>query len=912
MRFSRRTFLHASAGWMAIASADAHAQDLLTAYRTTLTPGAPRLQDGLDDLWDLDLRAWVQQRSEGDSVTRRIVGDRVVLDATNWPALVRPDGGLLGGRTVILVEARELIIDMPLRFQDGGLLINARTVSFGPHGVISFAPTKSGLAQQLQIAAQTLSFEGARRVPFAFTLDPSRRALSIAIEELRDRGGTTISELDAAFEIVRRASLSRRTSNLPNGEQGAPVLSVLTGQHTYYSVMRGAYWPQASVLKLQRFFARAPYNERMHAFVLAKLDELEPAFAALPDGAAEISATRLVQAIEDGTDIFGLISTDVPMTPLGARLVRFESLINGLYGTEGELAHWDRVAVSASSSGAIDVEVFDEISSQISELEREMIALDAQADELNVVLTGIEDEISLLNQEMATQEQYVKQQIIADTYKNPNDGVPAGVAILATVGSIAFPAAAPFLAVASGIVSAQYALDVNEGDDLSKVTDVVGVVQNHVAIVENARALRSQWDKARSNFGAAKKYVTDRETMTEADKKKFAEFKASLEGMKASGKKLYEILAANKPTAEIVFDEDRIRNDPKMVELVEARNAEIDKQTEAMEKLATALDRYEEVSTDLLQQSARLSEIQALDLTNDRDNLRLLQLADGIRRDAILSLAREAVLLRRAVRYFTGQDVELPQDVLLFAEGNSSEQHTFVVADAVQIAEELGAKRNEEEAHYRALLRQATEVWNLARDGEGWNVEVPIPFTAHIAKNTGDPEARRVKRLFIAGLNRLIADAIRSGGRSGRIPLPVTASPLTTTAERAVVAGINVSGLTFTEGRDPDAQFIIVIEHPRIGAIYRRGVSEIYSDASAGITIDSPDISRWHISLPNTVAPDWKTNFTQDQILGNLNDFVGPFFAPYTLSVEVTTPQDWSSAPEVESIAMEFIVAKPA
>lgn len=650
----------------------------------------------------------------------------------------------------------------------------------------------------------------------------------------------------------------------------------------------------------------------MNAFVLAKLDELEPAFAALPDGVAEMSATRLVQAIENRTDIFGLIATDVPMIPLGARLLRFESLVDGLYGVDGELVPWDSIAVSASNSGAIDVEAFGVISSRIADLEREMIALDTRADELNVALTAIEDEISLLNQEIATQEQYVKQQIIADTYKNPNDGVPVGVAVLATVGSIAFPAAAPFLAVASGIVSAQHALDIKEGDDLSKVTDVVGVAQNHIAIVEHARALRSQWDKARSNFSSAKKYVTDREAMTESEKKKFAEFKASLEGMKASGKKLYEILAANKPTAEIVFDEGRIRNDPRMIEIVEARNAEVDKQTTAMKELAASLDRYEDVSTDLLQQSARLSEIQALNLTNDRENLRLLQLADGIRRDAILSLAQEAVLLRRAVRYFTGQDVELPQDILLFAEGNSSEQHTFVVADAVQIAEELRAKRNEEEEHYRALLRQATDVWNLARDGEGWNVEVPIPFTAHIEDNTGDPEARRVKRLFIAGLNRLIADAIRSGGRSGRIPLPVTASPLTTTAERAVVAGINVSGLTFTEGRDPDAQFIIVIEHPRIGAIYRRGVSEIYTDSAAGVTLDSPDISRWHISLPNTVAPDWKINFTQNQILGNPNDFVGPLFAPYTLSVEVTTPQDWSSAPEVESIAMEFMVAKPA
>lgn len=895
-----------------MATTSVFAQELLSTYRETIFAATARTEESLDDLWELDRKAWVQQSSSDGGTVWRIVGDRVVLNAVDWPSLERPDGAVLSGRTVLLIEARELLIDMPLRFEDGGLIINARSVSFGPRGVISFVSPQPRFAQQFQITAQTLSFHGARRMPLSFTLEPARRALSVSIERLREQDGTMIAKTDLAFDAIQQSSLSRRATNLSNGTDGTPVVSVLSGETTYFSVMGGAYWPQASVLKLQRFFARSPYDDRMRAFVLAKLDELAPAFEALPGGIAEMSATRLAKAIGDRTDLFGLSATDVPMTPLGDRLDRFESLIDGLYGPDGELALWDRIAVSASTSGAIDMEAYRAIAERITKLEGEMITLNIRADELNVELTAIENEVTLLNQEMATQEHYVKQQIIADTFDNPNDGVPVGVAVLATVGSIAFPAAAPFFAVASGIVNAQYVLDVNESDALSKVTDVIGVVQNHVAIVENTRALRSQWDKVRTNFSAAKKYVTDHKALTEADKKKFADFKKAFEYMKKSGQKLYEILAANKPMAEIIFDEERIRNDPKMIAIVKARNVEIDKQTSAMEDLASALARYEETSNELLQQAALLSELQALDLTNDRENLRLLQITDVVRRGAVLLLAREAVLLRRLVRYVTGQEVDLPQEILLFAEGNSSEQQTFVVINAAQLAENFQAKRNEEAASYRALLRRATAVWNAAQDGEGWNVEVPIPFTAHISANTGDPDGGRVKHLFLTGLNRLIADAIRFEGRSGRIPLPVTASTLTTIAERAIVAGINVSKLTFKEGREPDAQFVIVIEHPRVGAIYRRGKTEIYSDSSTGVTIDAPDLSRWHISLPNTVAPDWKTNFTQDRILGNLSNFVGPFFAPYTVSVEVTTPMDWSSAPEIESIAIEFIVAKPS
>lgn len=898
---------------VAAAASSAFPQGLINSFAPELVTPVSESRSSYQDLWDLDNRVWVLPASPNTGSASRIVGDRVILNATNWPSLARPDGGVLSGRNLLLIEARELIIDMPLRFADGGLVVSAQSVAFGPQGVVTFAPPLSDYAQQFQITARQLSFRGGRKMPLAFTLHSPTRKFLIEVDELYDHSGALIDQADRAWTFIRNISLNRRINRDPDRAGGSPTVTLLQENRSYYQTMGNAYWPEATVMKLQRLFSRAPYEEQMHSFVLQKLKELEPVFNAVRGGIAETSALKLAQAISDDRDIFGLRESEVPMTPLGPRIQRFNQRLDALYGANGELKLWDSVATQASVSGAINTEAFNDITAKSRELEQQLAEIDVEAQKMNSQLSSIESEITTLNAELAAQENYVKQQIEAEQFRNPNDGVAQGVRALAVVGSIAFPAAAPFLAVASGLVSLQHALATNEGDDLSKVTDVISVVQNHVAIVEQSQALRSQWDAARSNFSAAKQYASNRQAMTEGDKERFTQFKASLEGMKKSASKLYEILIANTPTAELVFDDQRIENDPEIIRIVARRNNRVLAQTQAMERLAAALSRYEDVSTTVLQQGALLAEVQTLNLTNDRERLRLLQLADIVRRDAVASLATEATLLRRAVRYFTGRNLDIPPDVLLFPEGLASEVQSFAAANSPQTDEAFAKVRSLEAAHYRTILRAAESARQAAIDREGWNIEVPIPFTAHISDNTTNrDETRRAKMLFISSLNRLIADAIRAGGRSGSIPIPLEVSTTTTTTERSMLAGINVSKLTFTQGREPDSTFTLIIEHPRIGTIHRQGGAETFSDTRAHLVADHPDVSRWPISLPNTVVPDWKLSYTQDHILGRLSSFAPPFFTTYTVSIEVPTPQDWASAPQVQNIEMEFIVAKPA
>lgn len=66
-----------------------------------------------------------------------------------------------------------------------------------------------------------------------------------------------------------------------------------------------------------------------------------------------------------------------------------------------------------------------------------------------------------------------------------------------------------------------------------------------------------------------------------------------------------------------------IRNDPEMVRLMTARNARVEDQTRELARMAAALERTNAVSEEILKTSAALAAVQAIDLTNDIENLRV-------------------------------------------------------------------------------------------------------------------------------------------------------------------------------------------------------------------------------------------------------------------------------------------------
>jgi len=282
-----------------------------------------------------------------------------------------------------------------------------------------------------------------------------------------------------------------------------------------------------------------------------------------------------------------------------------------------------------------------------------------------------------------------------------------------------------------------------------------------------------------------------------------------------------------------------------------------------------------------------------------------------VRSELLRDLSRQATLLMRAVDYVTGKALDLPPDILVFAEGDGGEEASFIMEESPDYPALVAGRRHMRFAAYKSILQGAVAARDEAIDANGWNIGVPISFQAHISDNFGTAEVQKRKRLFIRDLNRLVTDAIRSGRSSTRMPLPFEPAVIAAT-ENAVLAGIGVSGLTFIEGRSPNSEFILTIEHPRCGTLFRGGEGKVWSDAApARATSNDLQPWRWPISLPNGVSPAPTANLFVNESLWHVTQFVLPLFAPYSLFVEVPNPGEWSEAPEVESIRIDFVVMRP-
>ncbi len=861
-------------------------------------------QNLLRDRWLQDNRIYLQDRStSAERKDYRIVGDIVVLSEANFPSLARGEGSVLAGKSSIVIEAREVVFSMPLRLDDTELIVLAEQVSFTPVGFVSMTTPAAGFAQRVDICARRMTLEGGLRLPFQFRLDREFRTIRFALGELVDQNGATAGDTAQALEIIRLSSLSFHAADiLPD--------TVVLSDADYLMQMGRSVWPEATVLKLQRFHGRDPYSPEMQAFIGAWVARLAPVFALQASGVAEAAAIRLQNCIDRQTDLHGLRKTDVPMTALNQQIAGFERALVRQFGEDGKTglaAAWDELALRASRSGAVDSVAIALTNADIAGLDAEMALIEAEAERLGLSLDKLEDDIAALNSRIELQETFVKQTIVAKTFQNPNHGIAIGVKALAVVGSIAFPAAAPTLMVVSGIVSAIDAVNRSDGDLAEKAFSVADVIQAHVAITEESRKLRSSWSEARQGFPAAKAYVTSKSGASEAEAKAFADWKKSLGELQANGKALFEGLTRMAPAAKIVFDDDLIQNDPTMVSLVQERNLLVEQQAADLGRMAVTLGRSNELAGEILQRTAQLAALQALDLTNDQENIRLRQLADWARVDAAEKLSRQAVLLRRSVDYSTSARIDVPEDILYFAEGDLAEQATFAIGDITTHEGQLQARRQERFLAYSAILDEARQAHDTSRALSGWNIGVPITYSAHISDNSGQVGHQEGKRAFIRALNQRLADAIRTRRRSLRLDLPPFGVQQITTTENAVLVGINVSELTFTAGRAPDSEFLLVIEHPNYGALLRDGVLTYYSNAPPSPQMDGLQmVKRRSIPLPGDVFPEWRSAIPTAEIL-----HIVPFFAPYALYIEIPNPDDWSAAPEIESLKIDFVIMRP-
>src|SRR5687767_1417075 len=359
---------------LALGSTPARAQNLMDRCVAPLMAEAELVDPSF--FWNEDREVMVWRRADGDRFAYRIAGDIVELTPQLFSAFATAPGQSLRDISEISIEARELIVAMPLRLTDGTIKLYADTVRFTGAGTITLTDPPAEREQAAEIIADTLEF---RRVLFRSFMFPTqgwvlnaqpqwpaagapRRSLRIKVRTVVPPAGASEGSLaqlkadplrwfhnktaDQGFDSGLPKKLWSAGYDIAIGDQAGSIYDGLFGATLV--------WPDLAVAKLSRLHARAPFDLVVGAFVRAKIDELAPRLSRRASQHAVATLNQIREQMVLRVDPFGYGPNEVPMTGLSAQLKAFPNSLDEIFGTDkkaGTLDFWDDVKLSALAAG---------------------------------------------------------------------------------------------------------------------------------------------------------------------------------------------------------------------------------------------------------------------------------------------------------------------------------------------------------------------------------------------------------------------------------------------------------------------------------------------------------------------------------------------------------------------------------
>src|SRR5688572_3440262 len=151
---------------LALGSTPARAQNLMDRCVAPLMAEAELVDPSF--FWNEDREVMVWRRADGDRFAYRIAGDIVELTPRLFSAFATAPGQSLRDVSEITIEARQIIVAMPLRLADGAIKLYADSVRFTGAGTITLADPPAERDQAAEIIAGTLDLSGAPDMPFMF------------------------------------------------------------------------------------------------------------------------------------------------------------------------------------------------------------------------------------------------------------------------------------------------------------------------------------------------------------------------------------------------------------------------------------------------------------------------------------------------------------------------------------------------------------------------------------------------------------------------------------------------------------------------------------------------------------------------------------------------------------------------
>jgi hypothetical protein len=898
--------------------------------------------------WSADRQVTIARQGAKDKPDFRIAGDIVELNAQIFSSLARGGGETLTNFRSLTIDAREIVVAMPILLGDDATIrLHGETVRFQFSGFIGFTvPPKAG-EQRVEIRSRTLDLSDSSLTPFRFitqdwqlwpermawprSADGPRRLLSIHVESivpanLDDAVNHQLLHTEPLRYLHNKTLDHGRSSGYPPEvwQRGYDYRGGNTGLMSYHDLLaRRLLWPDHSLAKLERLFARGPYQKEIRAFTERRVQEFSKLLEGRELPAAGVRQLNLLRRIADGVDAFGYGPYDVPMTAMESLLDNTGSRLKVLFGDEGTgglVAAWDRVQIAALSGGEVDQDALSALDAEVGTLEAEQRAIVRAIGERQRRLSELADTVDAAlaianNREVELRAEFDAKQAELERLGK----VPGQIKLVAVGFSAVFPAAAPVLMPASEALTTGASLVYahNSGDevDLALAAKTLQEVhQEHNGYRMQLEELQQSWNHVATSFDKASEYLSGNGD-DKSSVKNFGDAAASY-GKLADA--LYNSLRPAGRQDTIQLPDFAATDDGLKMRLAEVEKLRAEEATVRGE-VANLERRYNEVGGRLLELAAARRELLALDLQNDEARGRQRELALFIRNRLLADLGRDFALLRRGTWYVTGRMPDIPDELLWFADDRQA------ASGLVQDPSESGALEASLRQERTELVAYASSFIELVRTQLvdfntrfGWRPPVAIMFSASVGGNTGNSAYDQANREFLVTINRVLAELAATDDdatdlRRVAIRIPFELEP-PAFSEPETLLGVVVERVEFEIGgaAADGRQIVFTVEHPRMGWIYHAGGCRKVEDATLRVTEFEDVIPRapWSTEVP-PLHHDWAMRLNTAETFASIMDAAYPFRAPYHLFIELPQRAAWPSPPRVSRIDIQFVKTGP-
>lgn len=899
--------------------------------------------------WDDDRQVSILRREDGGRFTYRIVGDVVELNPALFPALATEPDGALTDIAEISVDAREIIVDMPIRLADGVLKLRADRVRFGGGGSVSLIQPPKEREQALDIVAQTLDLSRARAVPFVFATQgwrlaeaPAWPAADAPKRMLRLKIGTIVpaeTESDASKSQLKRDPvrwLHNRTadqgfdSGMPKEvwSAGYDITIGDAGAAAYDELFRTALlWPDAVANKVLRLRSRGAFDPAVDAFLRAKVEELLPRFDLRNGRHSAAMMRRIVNQIDDGVDPFGNGPFDVPLADLAERVQAFGKSLDEILGTEkkaGSLLLWDE-----SRTASITTDRPANTAKQTEQIDRALREAIAERSAAGQRLTRNIGQLSKLVQDIQAKIAEVDAldadlRAEYDSRKSSAESYGGAVGSLSTVPvpvSFGLLTTAPAALGHSPIVTTGpgFYFGAKDGSwPMPVPTNLKEVSERYAAYATVLAEFGTAWSAAEAQFAGAIGDHTGKQRNQEA----LNAHAAAMRDVQAVGQRLNDLIQFGPLELKLRMDSFDLlgpeKNEKRFALVAEAEGIA------AVAPAITASIRADlagmrELDSQLAELGALRADIAGLKALPAIEAVQRQMLIDVHMRASLLAaLARQAVLLRKGFFYATGEWPDLADDVIHFADdaatGASFDRRRAALFEPEVMDAALADSRAQFAGYYRAYAERRAKQLATFAEKKPAAPSVELFRAAYVDDSGRDIAAAFLRRQFLNAINRSMAAQVKLGragaGFAARpILIPIQITPPSSSEGVQTLLGVAVTKVRFRGESAPAGTVNLRIEHPRWGNVQINGECRRVIDVGLKSNDEAAGVAGYMqtIALPKGVAKSWSDAVSPDKPYAEVLRTAFPIDAPYYVYVQIPQPSAWSQPPVIDEIEIAFI-----